>query len=51
MKDSTVVMGNDWSKDGLRRRAQGTRKLIAESKNRGTGIKGKRRSKREEDRS
>jgi len=34
-------MGNDWSKDGLRHRAQGTRKLITESKNRSQGSRGK----------
>jgi hypothetical protein len=51
MKDSISVKDNDWSNDGLRHKAQGKRKLKAESKNRGTGIKGKRRSKREEDRS
>ena len=51
MKDSNGVIDNGWSNNGLRRpgaicfalhgasRAQGTGKLIAESKNRGKGLK------------
>jgi hypothetical protein len=50
MKVLIGVTGNDWSNNGLRRRAQGTRKLIAQSKNRARDrgakkFKARRRSK------